>query len=226
MAITFGDIRSGSRRRTRVTVCAAVAEYTRLWGWEVVPGAHVARGGRCSCGDAGCLAPGAHPLAGAARIAPGAAVDEVRAAWQRHPGAAALLPMGRVADAIDVSERAGCLAMVRLERMGIRLGPVLGTPHGRALFFVAPGAADVLPELLYKMGWDDAELDLRSLGAGDHVAAPPSDLGTLGPVRWLRPPTAGTAEHPPEARLLLGTLAYACHRTRACAPSGSWLVRS
>lgn len=62
------------------------------------------------------------------------------------------------------------------------------------------------------MGWDDADLDLRALGPGSYITAPPSDLGGLGPVRWLRPPVPDTAVAPPQARLLLGTLAYICHR--------------
>jgi len=109
-------------------------------------------------------------------------------------------------------------ALVRLERMGLPLGPVLATPCGRAYFFVAPGAAAELPQLLYRMGWDDAALDLHCLGPGDFVTAPPSDLGGLGPARWLRPPEFGSAAQPPEARLLLGTLAYACHRDRTPGP--------
>lgn len=228
MGITFGDIRYGPRRRARAraTVCATAAEYARLWGWEVTPGAHLVRGDQCSCGDKRCATPGGHPIPGARKITPDATEDEVRAVWERSPGASALLPAGRAFDVIDVSEEAGCLAMVRLERMGTRLGPVLATPHGRALFFVAPGAAAELPDLLYKMGWDDAELDLRSLGPGDYVIAPPSDLSGLGPVRWLRPPAAGMAQSPPEARLLLGILAFACHRTRRTAGSSPWLVRS
>ncbi|NEB56279.1 DNA primase, partial [Streptomyces griseus] len=32
-------------------------------------------------------------------------------------------------------------------------------------------------------------------------------------VRWLRPPLLDTAAAPPRARLLLGTLAYVCHRS-------------
>ncbi len=66
---------------------------------------------------------------------------------------------------------------------------------------------------LYRMGWDDADLGLRCLGHGEHVTAPPSDRGGLGPVRWLRPPALDNADSPPHARLLLGTLAYVCHRS-------------
>lgn len=109
------------------------------------------------------------------------------------PGASMLLPVGRVFDVLDVTEAAGRRALVRMERMGLPLGPVAVTPAGRAQFFVAPGAAAELPQLLYRMGWDDAGLDLRALGPGCHITAPPSDEGGRGPVRWLRPPVLDTA---------------------------------
>ncbi|MFJ2441751.1 MULTISPECIES: bifunctional DNA primase/polymerase [unclassified Streptomyces] len=216
MGFTIGgirEIRSGTRRRGRTTECTAVAEYTGLWGWDVVPGAR-ASGGRCSCDDPGCAAPGAHPLGAGPEIPAGAALDDVIRAWSQVPGATVLLPVGRGFDIIDVAEPAGSRALVRLERMGLPLGPVLATPAGRAHFFVAPGAAAELPELLYRMGWDDADLDLHALGPGTHITAPPSHPGP-GQVRWLRPPSLDTAADPPQARLLLGTLAYICHRSSA-----------
>ncbi|MFI1798614.1 bifunctional DNA primase/polymerase [Streptomyces sp. NPDC020379] len=222
MGFTIGgirDLRSGSRRRGRASeTVTAVAEYTGLWGWDVVPGARASRGGRpaCSCGTADCPAPGAHPLPFAPPVPAGATLGAAAAAWGEVPGAAVLLPVGRSFDVLEVAEAAGRHALARLERMGLRLGPVALTPHGRALFFVAPGAAAELPQLLYRMGWDDARLDLRCLGPGDHVTAPPSDLAGLGPMRWLRPPTLDTAGRPPQARLLLGTLAYVCHRAPLC----------
>ncbi|MEU7166547.1 bifunctional DNA primase/polymerase [Streptomyces morookaense] len=218
MGFTIGgirDLRSGSRRRGRASdTVTTVAEYTGLWGWDVAPGARAARGGRvsCSCGAAGCPAPGAHPLSFAPPVPAGATLDEAAAAWAEVPGAAVLLPVGRSFDVLEVSEAAGRHALARLERMGLPLGPVALTPHGRALFFVAPGAAAQLPQLLYRMGWDDTRLDLRGLGPGDHITAPPSDFAGLGPMRWLRPPALDTAARPPEARLLLGTLAYVSHR--------------
>ncbi|NEC53641.1 DNA primase, partial [Actinospica acidiphila] len=58
-------------------------------------------------------------------------------------------------------------------------------------------------------------LDLRGLGRGTHITAPPSDRAGLGPVRWLRSPALDSASRPPEARLLLGTLAYVAHRSGA-----------
>jgi hypothetical protein len=210
------ELRPGSRRRGRASACTAVAEYTGLWGWDVVPGARAARsGGRveCSCGAVACPAPGAHPLDASLEIPAGATLVEAGEAWAEVPGAALLLPTGRFFDVIEVAEPAGQCALVRLERMGVPLGPVAATPHGRTWFLVAPGAAAELPELLYRMGWDDADLDLCGRGEGEYITAPPSDLGGFGPVRWLRPPTLEAAGHPPQARLLLGTLAYVSHRS-------------
>ncbi|MFE1026488.1 bifunctional DNA primase/polymerase [Streptomyces sp. NPDC058818] len=209
------DIRSGARRRGRASECTAVAEFTGLWGWAVVPGARAAAG-VCSCGLRDCPAPGAHPLGFASEVPAGATLDEASEAWAEFPGAAVMLPVGRTFDVIEVAESAGLRALARLERMGLPLGPVTATPQGRVHFFVAPGAAAELPRLLYRMGWDDpSALDLRGLGPGSHVTAPPSDRGGLGPVRWLRPPALDSATKPPAARLLLGTLAYVAHRSRA-----------
>ncbi|MFD7707571.1 bifunctional DNA primase/polymerase [Streptomyces sp. NPDC059785] len=208
------EIRPGARRRGRASECTAVAEFTGLWGWDVVPGARAAAG-VCSCGKADCRAPGAHPLDFAPTVPAGATLDQVTRAWDEFPGAAVMLPAGRAFDVIEVAEPAGRRALVRLERMGLPLGPVSATPDGRAHFFVAPGVAAGLTELLYRTGWDGAALDLHALGAGAFVTAPPSDRGGLGPVRWLRPPALDSATRPPQARLLLGTLAYVAHRSRA-----------
>ena len=207
------DIRPGARRRGRSSECTAVAEYTGLWGWDVAPGAR-ALAGHCSCGKADCGAPGAHPLDFAPVVRAGATLGEVTEAWAEVPGAAVMLPVGRAFDVIEVAEAAGRHALVRLERMGLPLGPVTATPDGRAHFFVAPGSAAELPALLYRMAWDDTSLDLHALGPGDCITAPPSDRGGLGPVRWLRSPALDSATKPPAARLLIGTLAYAAHRSR------------
>ncbi|MEU5096037.1 bifunctional DNA primase/polymerase [Streptomyces sp. NPDC020996] len=218
MDFTIGgirEIRSGVRRRGRSSECTAVAEFTGLWGWDVVPGARTAAGA-CSCGRPDCRAPGAHPLEFAPPIPAGATLDEATRAWAEFPGAAVMLPVGRAFDVIEVAEPAGRHALVRLERMGLPVGPVTATPDGRAHFFVAPGGAAELPGLLYRMGWDDpVSLDLRGFGPGTYITAPPSDRAGLGPVRWLRSPALDTASKPPQARLLLGTLAYVAHRSRA-----------
>ncbi|MDH6113005.1 hypothetical protein P3T36_006098 [Kitasatospora sp. MAP12-15] len=214
----FGDLRFGSRRRTRATACQAAAEYAGHWGWTVALGTAPRGAGttRCTCARPHCAAPGLHQGRGATprELPPGAAAHEVRALWGAGAEATVLLPAGRAFDVLDVPEPAGLRALVRLERMGTQVGPVLAVPTGRLLFFVTRGTAPLLPDLLYRMGWDDAALDLVCHGEGSYVAAPPTVLGTLGPVRWLRRPCRESATRPPEARLLLGTLAYACHRGR------------
>ncbi|PYC79137.1 DNA primase [Streptomyces tateyamensis] len=226
----FGDLRFGSRRRTRATACLAAAEYVGRWGWTVALGAAPARAqaGPCPCGRSRCAAPGLHPLPGrpVRELPPGAALQEVRALWDGEAGASVLLPAGRSFDVLDVPEPAGLRALVRLERMGTQVGPVLAAPGGRLLFFVALGTAEKLPDLLYRMGWDDAALDLACHGEGAYLAAPPTALPGQGPVRWLRRPCREGAARPPQARLLLGTLAYACHRgrERVVAAEPAWLA--
>ncbi|WP_165989553.1 bifunctional DNA primase/polymerase [Streptomyces sp. YIM 98790] len=207
-------------RPARTPQATAAAEYTALWGWDVRPGARARRypGGRleCSCG-ADCGAPGAHPLAAGEEIPAGSSPAQAVSAWTRTPGAAVLLPTGRAFDVIEVPAEAGRRALLRMERMGLPLGPVTESPAGRAWFFVAPGAAEEVPRLQHRMGWPDGLLellDLRVLGPGGHVPAPPSEHGGHGHVRWLRPPSPEAAGRPPQARLLLGALAYTCH-TRA-----------
>ena len=210
----FGDLRlghlrlapRGTRRRTRATAFQAAAfqaaaEYTGRWGWAVA----------------------ADALAGPAEPHPGTPHPDGPPADGR-PASAVLLPTGRAFDVLDVPGQAGLQALVRLERMGTQVGPVLAPPTGRLQFLVAAGAARRLPELLYRMGWDDAALDLTCHGEGSHVAAPPTVLDGLGPVRWLRRPTRDNAGCPPEARLLLGTLAYACHRSRERSSEPAWLA--
>ena len=218
MGLTIGALRElrglrpGVRRRRHGAVCTAVAEYTGRWGWDVLPGARAVRGSggsvRCSCGDGACPVPGAHPLDESAVVRAGATLAEAARVWQSFPRAGLMLPVGRSFDVLEVAREAGQRALVRLERMGVPLGPVAAAPHGRTWYLVAPGAAAELPGLLYRMGWDDPALDLRALGCGDHITAPPSEHGGWGPVGWLRPPTPESVARLPEARLLLGTLAY------------------
>ncbi|MFI6849866.1 bifunctional DNA primase/polymerase [Kitasatospora sp. NBC_00085] len=216
----FGELRLGhlrlaplgARRRTRVTASQAAAEYTGRWGWAVAVGSPNGAAARCHCGTPRCAAPGLHPAPGGEPAARSGADVSV------------LFPTGRAFDVLDVPEQAGLQALVRLERMGTQVGPVLAAPTGRLQFLVAAGTARRLPDLLYRMGWDDAALDLTCHGEGSYVAAPPTVLGGLGPVRWLRRPTRDNAGCPPEARLLLGTLAYACHRGRERTAEPAWLA--
>ncbi|MFE0784346.1 bifunctional DNA primase/polymerase [Streptomyces mutabilis] len=184
--------------------------------WDVVPGTWLeAADGvqRCSCGDPACAAPGAHPAREDWATQATGSATVARRMWQKQPTASILLPTGRTFDAIDVPETAGFLALARMERMELTLGPVTLTPDRRMRFFVLPGAAAKVPELLRKLGWSPRLLDLTALGEGAYVAAPPTRYGTRGAVQWVCRPTAAN-RWLPDVEELVSPLAYACGRDR------------
>ncbi|MEU5714786.1 bifunctional DNA primase/polymerase [Streptomyces sp. NPDC020403] len=195
----------------------AAAWYAQEQEWDVFPGTWLeAVDGRerCSCGDTGCVSPGAHPTGpGWAKQATSSAAA-ARRMWSEQPGSSVLLAAGRAFDALDVPESAGFLALARMERMGLALGPVTRTPDRRTVFFVLPGAAAGYPGLVCRAGWDPAAIDLVGRGEGHYVAAPPTRVGGRGVVQWVHRP--GRAGHRlPDAESLIGPLAYACAREAA-----------
>ncbi len=204
------------RQRTEQLIDAAVrcAEERR---WDVLPGTWLETvGGRevCSCGDADCARPGAHATTPDwAGLATGSG-PAVRRIWTGRPTSSVLLPTGRSFDALDVTESAGFLALARMERLELAVGPVIRTPDRRTLFLVLPGGAAKLPELVGNLGWDAAAIGLAGRGEGDYVAAPPTRVGGRGAVQWVRRPAP--ADHRlPGAAELVGPLAYACARETA-----------
>ncbi|MFE7318621.1 bifunctional DNA primase/polymerase [Streptomyces sp. NPDC057555] len=182
--------------------------------WEVFPGAWLEHDGdrpRCSCDAANCPSPGAHPTApGWASLATGSATA-VRRMWSTQPRASILLPTGRTFEALDVPEMTGCLALARMERLGVTLGPVIRSPDRRMLFLVLPGAAAKVPDLIRELGWTPAALDLVCRGEGEYIAAPPTRVGPHGAVQWARRPTVSN-RWLPDAEELIKPLAYACAR--------------
>ncbi|MFF0294240.1 bifunctional DNA primase/polymerase [Kitasatospora sp. NPDC004615] len=189
--------------------------------WEVVPGAWLVDDDgftRCSCGDPRCALPGAHPVGADWGLLASVGSAVVRGWWAEHPEASILLPTGRAFDVLDVPEVAGCLALARMERMGLPLGPVVSVPaaagrRGRRLhFLVMPGAVAKLPELLRQIGCTSGGLDLVARGEGDWMVAPPSRFsGRGGTAIWARPPTAQN-RWLPDVVDLVSPLAYACRR--------------
>ncbi|MGI5455716.1 bifunctional DNA primase/polymerase [Streptomyces sp. CA-249302] len=184
--------------------------------WDVFPGTWLeAADGvqRCSCGDAACDAPGAHPAREDWATQATGSATVARRMWSKQPLASILLPTGRTFDALDVPETAGFLALARMERMELTLGPVTLAPDRRMRFFVLPGAAAKLPELVRKLGWSPSSLDLVALGEGSWVAAPPTRFGSRGAVQWACRPTPAN-RWLPDCEELISPLAYACGRDR------------
>lgn len=198
----------------------AAVRYAEERHWDVLPGSWLetaaSRAPRCSCGTPGCTAPGAHPVRPDWAGHCSGSAPAVRRMWQKQPQASILLPTGRTFDAFDVSEDAGCLALARMERMNLPLGPVLGAPGRRLLFFVLPGAGGKVPELLHGLGWAPESLDLSVLGEGSWVVAPPTRTAPGGCAQWVRPPSRAN-RWLPDAEELLCPLAYACGRETAAA---------
>jgi hypothetical protein len=125
-----------------------------------------------------------------------------------------LLPTGRTFDAIDVPESAGFLALARMERMNLPLGPVTCTPDRRMLFLVLPGAAAKVDDLVRRLGWSATAIGLLGRGEGHYVVGPPTRIGGRGAVQWARRPTSAN-RWLPDAEEVISPLAYACGREAA-----------
>ncbi|WP_281727987.1 bifunctional DNA primase/polymerase [Streptomyces sp. RKND-216] len=204
---------------------APTAEYAARYAeerhWDVFPGTWLERVDgspvpRCSCGDTRCEAPGAHPLDGRWSGDATGSATAARRMWAKVPHASVLLPTGRTFDAVDVPETAGCLALARMERLALPLGPVASTPDGRMLFLVLPGAAKKVPALVRGLGWSPGALDLATRGEGGWIAAPPTRMGTKGSVQWACAPTAAN-RWLPDVEEIVAPLAYAAGREAATA---------
>lgn len=109
------------------TVDAALAASRR--GWSVIP-VHTVRGGRCSCGDRACPAPGKHPrIRWEEHQRRAAGEDEIRRWWGRWPDANLGLVTGTVSGlvVVDVDPRhGGDDALAELEA---RHGELPSTPE-------------------------------------------------------------------------------------------------
>jgi len=127
--------------------CARAALEACGRGWSVVP-LHTAVGGRCSCGDAECAAPGKHArVAWKPYMEHRAGPDRVRRWWRRWPGANVGVVTGAVSGLVvlDVDPRhGGCDTLAVLEVVNGRLPhtvEALTGGGGQHLYFRHPGLA-------------------------------------------------------------------------------------
>lgn len=170
----------GRRRRLRfrdgpAQLDAALTCATE-WQWPVLPGVGLqaadGRGERgCACPDPECAVPGAHPFE------PGllAATTEprmVRWWWTNRPTAPVVLATGgRAPCALSLPAAVGAGALAELDRMGVRLGPVVATPTRWSLL-VAPYTLERLGELLHAQDWVPSSLRFHGEGATSSFRRP------------------------------------------------------
>ncbi|OEV12197.1 bifunctional DNA primase/polymerase-like protein [Streptomyces sp. Amel2xB2] len=221
----------GRRRMNRSSPLNAALHCATRWGWPVLPGATLvpplsvsslsgspSSGGAqnskrplsavCSCPDADCAVPGAHPFDPVLL----AATTDPRMItwwWTNRPSAPLILATGgRAPSALSLPAIAGARALAEFDRRGERLGPVVATPT-RCTLLVEPYDLAELGERLYAHDWVPSSL--RFHGEGGYVALPPSHTGA-GRVRWERGPVAadgsdgaeGTGANRPRRRGLFG----------------------
>lgn len=219
MEETIGVTKSAQiPKERRESLLDNAVRYAEERHWDVFPGTwlEAVPGGRvrCSCDGDACRMPGAHPVRPDWSTQATGSAGGARRLWSKHPDASVLLPTGRTFDAIEVSETAGLLALARMERMDMMLGPVTHTPDRRMYFFVLPGSVGKMPDLVRSLGWMPSVLGLSGYGEGRYVVAPPTRVGGYGVVQWARKPTPAN-RWLPDVESLIGPLAYARGREMA-----------
>jgi hypothetical protein len=197
-------------------ISAALA-FAAQWQWPVLPGVapDARRPGRCGCPDPDCTVPGAHPF-DPGLLAATTDARMVRWWWTNRPAAPIVLATGGKAPcAVSLPALPAARALTALDRVGIRLGPVVASPTRWAIL-VKPYSMEQLGELLYAK--DFVPGSLRFHGEGGYLALPPSRTGA-GPIRWERAPLPGSAAPwVPDVEAVVDTVVEALTRTGVSAP--------
>jgi hypothetical protein len=205
------------RSNGRPESISAALTFAAEWQWPVLPGVAADPRGRsrCGCPDPECTVPGAHPFD------PGllaATTDErmVRWWWGNRPTAPIILATGgRAPCAVSLPAPPAASALAALDRMGIRLGPVVAGP-ARWSILVKPYSMEQLGELLYAK--DFVPGSLRFHGEGGYITLPPSETGQ-GAVHWERAPLPGSAAPwVPDVEAVVDAVVEALTRTGVSAP--------
>ncbi|MFE9169326.1 bifunctional DNA primase/polymerase [Streptomyces kebangsaanensis] len=195
----------------------AALTFAAQWQWPVLPGVapDPRRSGRCGCPDPDCAVPGAHPFE-PGLLAATTDARMVRWWWTNRPAAPIVLATGGKAPcAVSLPALPAARALTALDRVGIRLGPVVASPTRWAIL-VKPYSMEQLGELLYAK--DFVPGSLRFHGEGGYLALPPSETGA-GPVRWERAPLPGSASPwVPDVEAVVDAVVEALTRTGVSAP--------
>ncbi|WP_433546745.1 bifunctional DNA primase/polymerase [Streptomyces sp. CA-294286] len=204
------------RRSERPAPPGTALTCATAWQWPVLPGVGLTTVGDdpapgpgriCACPDPECVVPGAHPF-DPGLLAATTDARMVRWWWRIRPTAPVLLATGGGAPcALSLPALAGARALVALDRMEVRLGPVVATPTRWSLL-VTPYSLERLGELLYAQ--DRVPASLRFHGEGGYLVLPTSQTGA-GEVRWEREPVTGRDGRPwlPDVETVLDALVVA-----------------
>lgn len=195
----------------------AALAFATEWQWPVLPGVapDPRRPGRCGCPDPECTVPGAHPF-DPGLLAATTDARMVRWWWTNRPGAPIVLATGgRAPCAVSLPALAAARALEALDRVGMRLGPVVASLNRWAIL-VKPYSLEQLGELLYAK--DHVPGSLRFHGEGGYLALPPSATGA-GPIHWERAPLPGSVSPwVPDVEAVVDAVVEALTRTGVSAP--------
>ncbi|MEV0692245.1 bifunctional DNA primase/polymerase [Streptomyces sp. NPDC050388] len=195
----------------------AALTFASDWRWPVLPGVAADPQGRsrCGCPDPECTVPGAHPF-DPGLLAATTDACMVRWWWGNRPTAPVILATGgRAPCAVSLPAVPAARALDALDRLGMRLGPVVAAPD-RWSILVKPYSLEQLGELLYAK--DFVPGSLRFHGEGGYLALPPSGTGRGG-VRWERAPLPGSASPwVPDVEAVVDAVVEALTRTGVSAP--------
>lgn len=126
--------------------------------------------------------------------------ERAQALWSMLPSASVHAVSGEAFDVVEADATPGRAALLRLERLGVPVGPVLWVPSAdRIGFLVQCETLGSVPTLLGE------SCGLRVLRRGDLVELPGAAYNR---VRWLREPaTVGAPPELPPAHVVLGAIA-------------------
>lgn len=126
--------------------------------------------------------------------------ERAQALWSMLPNAAVHAVCGEAFDLLEADAAPGRAALLRLERLGVPVGPVLWSPAAERIGFLVQRETLEPVSALFGGGYG-----LRVLERGE-LAELPGPPG--GRVRWLREPTTvGTPPVLPPAHVVLGGIA-------------------